>query len=138
MNSSELISVIVNKINDSRQDENKHLEKLIRNNYTNLSGQITEIKNGMEKIKESDRAQDMEIVGIKKDIENNVKGLDSFKELEKSYGRQFNKKIDDNKTEIEKKIESINNRPWKIIGVVFGACTILGTLIGGIIYMLNI
>ena len=99
MKSTELINIIVSKVNDTRQDENKNLENLIRDNYTKLSGDISDIKKGVEKITDSDRAQDIEIAVLKNNIENQKTNLDEFKTSEKNHGKDF-------KSDIEK----INNR----------------------------
>ena len=94
------------------------LENLIKNNYTNLSGSINEIKETQTLLMNSDKQQAIEIALLDQDKKNKEREFNVYKESEASHGR---------KTSLE--LSKLRSMPWKMITIFISSLGLAITLI---------
>jgi len=115
MNESELIKQI-DAIKELDREQHARLESLIKNNYINLSADIKEIKESQKTLQLSDKDQEVEIAKLWANSNKVEKELETFKESERTYGRQMSARLD-----------SLKALPWKIAGIFIMASGLIFT-----------
>ena len=100
------------------------IEKLVKTNYTNLSKGIAEIKESQAALFESDKQQAIDIALLEQAQKYKADEFMTYKETEKTYG-----------IEVNKKIEKIKGIPIKVMGIFI---SFLGVIVAGAALILKL
>lgn len=95
---------------------------LVKHNYTNIKNDISRLENTMTELKDNWQKDHDKIIKIEQEIANQAKELIDFKESEKKYGKEIDKRV----SIAEGKLEKVSLSIWKLVGLAIGSGATVG------------